>query len=239
VNAVNAGRLGDVDAVLFDLGGTVLEIRHEAIADILARHGAAPAPGWERAAERQGRVRMEAAYAAGAERSTVWRAFFEGMMESTGTPEAAWTPVFEDVARHNREHHLWERELPGMGDALDTLRARGYRVAAISNSDGRAPDLLARLGLAGRFELVIDSHLVGVEKPDARIFHLACERLQLAPERCAYVGDVNVFDAEGARAAGLVPVLFDAYGSYDSAPAGGARVTGPADLLSLFPGRAA
>jgi putative hydrolase of the HAD superfamily len=230
--------VAEVVAVLFDLGGTVLEIRHDAIAGILARHGAAPAPGWEPAAERQGRVRMEAAYAAGADRSAVWRAFFEGMMESTGTPPAVWGPAFEDVARHNREHHLWERELAGMGDALEGLRARGYRVAAVSNSDGRAPDLLARLGLAERFELVIDSHLVGVEKPDVRIFQLACAQLGLAPARCAYVGDVLAFDAEGARAAGLVPVLFDAYGSYDDVPAGIARVTGPADLLALFPGRA-
>jgi len=235
---VNAGRPGDVDAVLFDLGGTVLEIRHDAIAEILARHGAAPAPGWEHAAERQGRLRMEAAHAAGADRSAVWRAFFEGMMESTGTRPDAWAPAFEDVACYHREHHLWARELPGMGGVLDALRARGYRVAAISNSDGRAPDLLARLGLAEHFELVIDSHLVGVEKPDKRIFHLACERLELAPARCAYVGDVLAFDAEGARCAGLVPVLFDAYGSYEDAPAGGARVTGPAELLALFPGHA-
>ena len=79
---------------------------------------------------------------------------------------------------------------------------------------------------------------MGVEKPDARIFQLACTQLGLAPASCAYVGDTLAFDAEGSRAAGLVPVLFDAYGSYDEVPAGIARVTRPAELLALFPGRA-
>ncbi len=226
-----------VQAIVFDLGGTVLEIRHDAIAAILARHDAAPAPGWERAAERLGRAHMEAALRAGAARAEVWRAFFEGMMESAGTREAVRALAFGDIARFHREEHLWGRELGGMGEAVDALRARGYRTAVVSNSDGRAPQVLARLGLLERFELVIDSHDVGVEKPAAGIFLLACERLGLAPAQCAYVGDVMAFDAEGARAAGLVPVLFDFYDSYDAAPEGGVRVTGPGELLELFPGR--
>jgi putative hydrolase of the HAD superfamily len=96
--------------------------------------------------------------------------------------------------------------------------------------------LLAGLGLGGSFEFVIDSHDVGIEKPSPRIFELACERLGLAPARCAYVGDVMAFDIEGARAAGLVPVLFDFYDSYDAGPPDGARVRDAAELLALFPG---
>ncbi|MEP7027775.1 MAG: HAD family hydrolase [Candidatus Eisenbacteria bacterium] len=234
-----SGAMGGVEAIVFDLGGTVLEIRHDALAAILARHDVAPAAGWERAAERLGRARMEAAFAAAASRDEVWRTFFEGMMESAGTREEARAGVFEDVVRFHREHHLWGREFAGMGDAVLALRAGGYRTAVISNSDGRAPEVLERLGLLARFELVIDSHEVGVEKPAPGIFRLACERLGLPPERCAYVGDVMAFDVLGARAAGLVPVLFDAYGSYDDVPAGIARASGPAELLALFPGRAA
>jgi putative hydrolase of the HAD superfamily len=230
--------LADVEAVLFDLGGTVLEIRHDAIAAMLARHGVAPSAGWEVAGEREGRRRMEAQLRSGAARDVVWNAFFEGMIDAAGASPEVSARVLPLVGALHREEHLWARVLDGMDDALAELRARGYRVAAVSNSDGRASAVLADLGLGDRFEFVIDSHDVGVEKPSPAIFALACERLGLPAGRCAYVGDVMAFDVEGARAAGLVPVLFDAYGSYDHAPADGARVTDAAALVALFPGRA-
>lgn len=227
-----------LDAILFDLGGTVLEIRHDEVARILARQGVAPAPGWEAAAERAGRRAMETRLRAHASPTDVWNAFFVGMMVAAGAASEPATRALPELRAFHREHHLWGRVLPGMDEVLATLRARGYRVAAVSNSDGRAQAILAGLGLGERFEFVIDSHDVGVEKPDARIFELACERLGLAPARCAYVGDVMAFDVEGARGAGLVPILFDPYGSYDEGPADGAHVRGPDDLLALFPGRA-
>jgi putative hydrolase of the HAD superfamily len=58
---------------------------------------------------------------------------------------------------------------------------------------------------------VIDSHIVGVAKPDPRIFHLALEQWEIAPERVAYVGDSARYDVRGAEAAGLVPVQLDPY----------------------------
>ncbi len=226
-----------IEAVLFDLGGTVLEIRHDAVADILAGHGVAVFEGWEAGAERAGRRAMELRLHEGAPPDMVWRAFFEGMMVAAGaTPEES-VRAFPEVRDFHRAHHLWNRELPGMKDALGELRVRGYRVAAISNSDGRARALLEGLGLLESFEFVIDSHDVGVEKPAPRIFHLACERLGIEPAHCAYVGDVMEFDVEGARAAGLAPVLFDVYGSYAQGPTDGARVAGAVELLALFPGR--
>jgi putative hydrolase of the HAD superfamily len=229
----------NVDAVLFDLGGTVLEIRHDAIAAILARHGHVAAEGWRDRGERAGRRAMEETLRAGAAPDVVWRAFFEGMMTEAGAPPATAQRAFPEVRDYHRSEHLWNRVLPGMDAALEELARRGYRVAAVSNSDGRADALLRRLGLADRFEFVVDSHDVGVEKPARRIFEIACERLGLPAGRCAYVGDVMAFDVEGARGAGLVPVLFDAYGSYDAGPADGAHARGAAELLALFPGRAA
>lgn len=223
----------NVDAILFDLGGTVLEIRHDAIDAILRRHGHEPVDGWQDRGEREGRRTMEKALRSGSPPDVVWRAFFLGMMSAVGVPPEIAQRAQEDVHDYHRTQHLWNRPLPGMAAAVDTLRERGYRVAVISNSDGRAPALLARLGLADKFEFVVDSHDVGVEKPSPRIFQIACERLGLAPERCAYVGDVMAFDVEGARGAGLVPVLFDAYGSYDSFD--GMHARGPAELLELFP----
>jgi putative hydrolase of the HAD superfamily len=62
---------------------------------------------------------------------------------------------------------------------------------------------------------VIDSHLVGIEKPDPRIFQLALDALDVVPERSLYVGDTVRFDVNGALAAGLQPVHVDPYGFCD------------------------
>jgi putative hydrolase of the HAD superfamily len=66
-------------------------------------------------------------------------------------------------------------------------------------------------GAMARVGCVIDSHVVGVEKPDPRIFHIALDHLELDPARCAFVGDTVVFDVNGARAAGLRPFHLDPY----------------------------
>jgi putative hydrolase of the HAD superfamily len=233
-----------IAAILFDLGGTCLELDHPRIARAVTGHGGEVADGWVAAGERAGRADMEARLASGAPPEQQWRAFFDGMVRAAGAPQGALDAIFDELVAFHREHHLWGRVLPGMPAAVRTLAHRGYRVAAVSNSDGRAEWLLARLGLLDAFEFVIDSRILGVEKPDPRIFLEACRRLGLAPAECAYVGDVLGIDVDGARAAGLWPVLFDAYGSYEPdgptgavVPAGTARATGPGDLLAFFPAR--
>jgi putative hydrolase of the HAD superfamily len=72
---------------------------------------------------------------------------------------------------------------------------------------------LEACGLAGRFEVIIDSFLVGVEKPDPRIFALALDLLRLPPERVVHVGDYYHVDVTGAEGAGLTGVLLDPLGT--------------------------
>jgi putative hydrolase of the HAD superfamily len=138
------------------------------------------------------------------------------MLRSAGAPPEAVEPAFQRLVEFHHRHNLWTRVVPGIREAIAALARSGYRLAAISNSDGRAEWLLGTVGLAREFEFVIDSAEVGVEKPDARIFHMGCERVGLAPDRCAYLGDLMTVDVEGSAAAGLRPVLVDHYGSYDA-----------------------
>jgi HAD superfamily hydrolase (TIGR01662 family) len=222
-------------AVVFDLGGTCLEVDHPRMAEALAARGLPPGEGWVSRAERAGRMRLEALLAAGRGNEEPWRAFLLAMLESAGAPPDVADLIFEELRAFHRRHNLWNRVMPGIPETLRALAGRGYRVAALSNSDGRAEALVSRLGLAHEFEFVIDSSEVGLEKPDPRIFHLACDRLRLHPSRVAYVGDVEGIDVAGARAAGLAPVLLDVYGAYDTASA--PRVAEPAQLLGLFPDR--
>jgi HAD superfamily hydrolase (TIGR01509 family) len=235
------GTMAGVEAVVFDLGGTCLELDHARIAEAVAARGKAPAADWVGRAERAGRARLAEIVAQGGDDSTNhghWQAFLFAMLEEAGAAEADHPAIFAELRAFHQRHHLWNRVMPGIPETLRTLAGRGYRVAALSNSDGRAEALLSRLGLAHEFEFVVDSREVGVEKPDPRIFHGACARLGLPASRCAYVGDVIPIDVDGARAAGLAPVLLDVYGDYAAADADGApRVAEPAQLLGLFPDR--
>ena len=84
----------------------------------------------------------------------------------------------------------------------------GLKLGVLSNSDGRAPALLDRLGLKG-FDAVIDSALVGVAKPDPGIFSLAQAGTGTQPEEMVYVGDVPWLDGAGSLAAGCSAIIYD------------------------------
>ena len=57
--------------------------------------------------------------------------------------------------------------------------------------------------------VIIDSAVVGLAKPDPKVFDSAVVALGLSPERIAYVGDSVRYDVLGSEAAGMAPVHFD------------------------------
>jgi putative hydrolase of the HAD superfamily len=115
-----------------------------------------------------------------------------------------------DFERHKREH-LWSWPDPAAKEVFAKLKNLGYRLGVISNSDGSIASAMKKLGFAPFFDCMIDSHVVGVEKPDPRIFEMALQQLGLPAERCVYVGDNYDRDVIGARGAGLVPILIDPF----------------------------
>jgi putative hydrolase of the HAD superfamily len=104
--------------------------------------------------------------------------------------------------------------IEGALDAVREVRGRGYRVGVVSNAEGQVARDLDNAGFEGVFETVVDSHLVGVEKPDPRIFAIALERMRVAPEATVFVGDLPAVDIDGARAAGMAAILLDRHGLY-------------------------
>jgi putative hydrolase of the HAD superfamily len=82
----------------------------------------------------------------------------------------------------------------------------------ISNSNGSVRSILEQTGLAAHLHFIIDSSVVGVEKPDPRIFHLGLREAGVAPDEAVYVGDLYSVDVLGARAAGLEGILLDPRG---------------------------
>jgi putative hydrolase of the HAD superfamily len=95
-------------------------------------------------------------------------------------------------------------EVPGV---LARLRARGARLAVVSNWDVSLHDVLERTELRALVDTVVISAELGVAKPDPAIFRAALERLGAAAGDALHVGDSVEYDVAGARAAGIEAVL--------------------------------
>ena len=105
---------------------------------------------------------------------------------------------------------LWCQPIPGARDAARRLADAGVRLAVTSNSDGTVADMLARHEIAQvgpgpgvAVEVITDSGVVGVAKPDPAMFAATAEGLGLPPGRVCHIGDSGTYDADGAAAAGM------------------------------------
>uniref|UniRef100_UPI002627BFA0 HAD family hydrolase n=1 Tax=uncultured Meiothermus sp. TaxID=157471 RepID=UPI002627BFA0 len=119
----------------------------------------------------------------------------------------------DEVAEYLRENwqssHVWP-VTPGAKEVLAELRSRGFKLGVVSNWDWTLPGVLRATGLADYFDYVGVSALEGVAKPDPRFFEIVLDELQVEPQQAIHIGD-SEDDINGAVAAGVRPVLFDAY----------------------------
>jgi putative hydrolase of the HAD superfamily len=200
----------EIDAVVFDAGGVLLLPDAEAARAAIATLDCESTPeDWHRAHYATlplldqmqpidwlvHRRAIAAEIGVPGERLEAAAALIENIMVST-----AWVGV------------------PGAADALRVLSDTGYKLAVVSNAWGTVAQWLEQHGICSvesgdlpQVATVIDSHLVGIEKPDPRIFQLAIDVLDVPPERSLYVGDTIRFDVNGAYSAGLHPVHVDPY----------------------------
>jgi putative hydrolase of the HAD superfamily len=99
--------------------------------------------------------------------------------------------------------------------ALMDLRDAGARLAVVSNWDWSLTDVLGGLGLLPLLDAVITSAEVGAPKPEAAIFEAALSALGCEAADAVHVGDSAENDVEGARAAGIRPLLLAREGGGD------------------------
>lgn len=203
-----------VDAVLLDAGGVLVLPHH----DVLTDHALAPL-GIEVEPEALNRALYESGHALGfwpVGDDPVWEVWTRAYLRSIGA-EAGDEPIDVLMTAFKRRD-MWTSPAPGVDAGLQAIAATGVKIAVVSNADGQVEADLARLGVcqvgegAGvTIDAVVDSSVVGVAKPDPRIFHLTLERLGVTPDRAVHVGDIVGADVAGATAAGVHPVHFDPY----------------------------
>ncbi|MCB1929649.1 MAG: haloacid dehalogenase type II [Rhodocyclaceae bacterium] len=92
---------------------------------------------------------------------------------------------------------------PEVPDTLRQLKARGLRLAILSNGTPRMLEAAVdNAGLAGLFDAVLSVEEVGVFKPHPSVYQLAVDRLAIAPGRICFLSS-NGWDAYSAKAFGF------------------------------------
>lgn len=199
------------DTIFFDIGNTLFFFNYEFLRDLLAQRFGVTATTEE--IERR-HLAMKRSIVAENLVGTMghdelwWEAYRRWLL-GIGVDEGEVRPISQAIRDHPFRHLFWARMEEGTPEMLDWFRERGFRLGVISNAEGQIRRLLEHAHVDGRFDVVVDSSVVGFAKPDERIFRHAIEQMGATPARCVHVGDLFDVDVQGARAAGILPILVD------------------------------
>lgn len=213
--------IAGIDALFLDAGNTVIFLDHGAVSAALAARDLHVRPEAIERAEGETKRRMShrsADLAPALDRADIprsWGRYFRTLLEAAGVPATRSADVVASLWPEHAAFNFWRAVPADLPTPLRALRARGVPVVVVSNSEGRLPGLFERLGIGDCFDAVVDSHDVGFEKPDPRIFEVALRIANVTPDRALHLGDTVATDIEGARAAGVRCALVDVFGHYE------------------------
>ena len=122
-------------------------------------------------------------------------------------PEAAAEVVMSQVF----DPKLWPL-LPGAIETLTTLKARGIKLAVVSNWDSLLRGILDSLEISPLLDAIVLSGEVGVSKPDPEIYRIALSQLGVNANEAVHVGDSQENDLQAAQQVGIRTILIDPSG---------------------------
>ena len=200
-----------INCIFFDVGNTLLFPNRVRIHAPLVERGLTPDPALLRDLERRTKNRFDTQMTQdGSTDHSFWWMFYTQLLDAIGLDDSA---VRDQLVSSIRNSANWDQIRPGTREQLEQLASK-YRIAVISNADGKIEDVLTRCNIADCFRTITDSGLVGYEKPHPEIFRRALGAMNARPEESLYVGDVYSVDYLGATGAGMQAVLMDVTGAY-------------------------
>lgn len=203
--------------ILLDAGGVLLDLDYAFLERLLAaRQIDAPVAALSEA-EAVARTAIDRRVREGGRSGEAWRDYFRILLTRVGTPPEWSEEIIDTLWEAHHRVGLWTAAIDGAVPTVRALKDAGYRIGVVSNAEGRVARDLDNAGYRGLFETVVDSHVVGVEKPDPAIFAIALTTMGAEPDSTVYLGDVPSVDVIGARAAGITAVLLDRHGLYPGA----------------------
>jgi putative hydrolase of the HAD superfamily len=197
--------------IFFDVGNTLLFPDRTHILAPLHRQNLTPSLELWHAVERKTKKEFDGIlqHEGKADRS-FWYLFYFHLLDELNVNDDTLRDALVGATRVSAN---WREIRPGTRESLLRLSDR-YRLAVISNADGKIADVLERCGIADCFLTITDSGLVGREKPHPAIFEAALRTMDAKPEQSLYVGDMYSIDYLGATAAGMQAILFDVSGAH-------------------------
>lgn len=208
-----------LETVFLDAGGVLVFPNWARVSEELARHGVRVAAKALAAAEPHAKRQLDLdnTISATNDERRGWL-YFNLVLGRAGVPlTAATDAALAALHAYHTAHNIWETVPADVVPALERLRGLGLRLVIVSNANGTLHAVFARLGLADRVDVLVDSHQERVEKPDPRLFHIALEQSGARADTTIHVGDLYHVDVVGARAAGIRAVLLDAADLYPEA----------------------
>jgi putative hydrolase of the HAD superfamily len=177
-----------------------------------------------------------------------WLEYLRDFAAACGVPAADVDTVASDIVGLT-DGFAWTHVGPRVAGALRGIATLGLPVGIVSNSTGEVEQALRRLGVCyapgddGALPeargidvgVVIDSSVVGVSKPDPRIFVLALDALGVPStdrSTVVHVGDSLRYDVTGALAAGVRPLHLDPHG-FCPAPGGHEHIRRLDEVVTL------
>jgi putative hydrolase of the HAD superfamily len=211
--AATADRL-DVDAVLWDIGGVILDVEsvqaahREFVAALVDDHGSpydleGALERWRDVVGEYFRERD------GTEFRPAREGYRRAVVDIVGDPvdEAAWRDLFRETVGDNA------RANPDAVAAIERLAATSLHQGICSDVDHEEGErLLDLLGVHQHVDAYTSSESVGRTKPDPAMFETALAKAGVAPDRAVMIGDRYDHDMAGAARAGIATV---AYGAAD------------------------
>jgi FMN phosphatase YigB (HAD superfamily) len=220
-----------VKVIFFDVGNTLLFPNRERIHAPLVERGFVTDGEHLRDLECRTKNQFDGMMIAdGAADHSFWWMFYSQLLSEIGLTDDA-DAIRDQLVTGVRNSGNWDTIRPGTAEQLHEIGER-YRIAVISNADGRIGDVLHRCGIAHCFRTITDSGLVGYEKPHAEIFRQAMKSMDASPGESLYVGDVYSVDYLGATGAGMQALLMDVPGAYRDK--GAPRVESLAELQAVL-----
>lgn len=99
---------------------------------------------------------------------------------------------------------------PEMIAVVEHLRGR-LKLGSITNNVARDEPAVRRtsgLDIQGLFDVVVESSIVGLRKPDPAIYHMTCDLLGVEPREAVFLDDLGA-NLKGAKALGMTTIKVD------------------------------
>lgn len=201
--------INSIQAVVFDLYGTLIHLHHDSKPYLKLARIAAP---------RHPQSVVDQAL-------RTHTAGIVDFAERLKLPaSSAWSQLDEKLQEDLQSAHLFDDVIA----TLVELRSCGIKLGLISNLASPYKQPCDTLGLIGHFDAVLFSCDVGLRKPDRALFLRMNTQLGVQPEACLMVGDSLRSDYDGAKSAGWNAILLRRNGDAPGA------ITSLKELTAMF-----